>query len=353
MLSTQKNVFVGDVIKLLGDKKQSYCRVPLSNSLAAKPSICKTKPDSLVLLGPCRVKYHYHHPDTVSIDLGSEPMTSQSNRYRHRHKHWTELLEQFEELVIQFIKRSASEGGGRKQARTHVPSELGGWPNRAQLETNAIALASAIARAVKDQLREELWGHRARTAPPRLGGVLEHGVEVVVAGADEDRPGRVVGHLLAAADEHVRPRRAHGQQRPTHTTAAHHHYRLHRRRWRHGRRDPSEPASRGQRGGWRGEGEAAERSDGDGGFECYHFLGFGGSGSDGVWFTEGEVPLGGTREPHDHGWAYLIGLWSTSAGRTWNGLSNIFLSEFLISPLLHKFIPHLSLTGAIERWYRC
>lgn len=115
------------------------------------------------------------------------------------------------------------------------------------------------------------WG--ACTVPARFGRGLEHGIEVVVARAHEYRPRRVVGHLLAAADEHVPSWRAHGQQRLADAPAAHHHGRLHRRR-RHRCGNPSKPANRRRPQG--GEEEAAEGrrrdGDGDGGFEGHlHF----------------------------------------------------------------------------------
>jgi hypothetical protein len=42
-----------------------------------------------------------------------------------------------------------------------------------------------------------------------------------------------------------------------------------------------------------------------------------------VWFAEVEVSAVmwyTGREPHDHGWAYLVDLWSTSDGRPMMGL---------------------------------
>lgn len=109
---------------------------------------------------------------------------------------------------------------------------------------------------------EESRERDERTAPPRPRGGVEHGVEVVVAGADKDRAGRVLRHLLAAADEHVRSRRAHGEQRLPHPPPAHHHGRLHRRLCsrRHRRRGHPEAESPRRRRG----GEAAERGDGEG-----------------------------------------------------------------------------------------
>lgn len=154
---------------------------------------------------------------------------------------------------------------------------------------NASAHPKHIGRESTGRRGWRSW--RARTAPARLGGGLEHAVEVVVARAHQYRSRRIVGHLLAAAHEDVPSGRAHGQQRLAYAAAAHHHGRLHRCR-RHRRGNPRDPASRrGARRG--GEQKTAEgrrrqhRGDGDGGFEGHldaKWCGGVRGGSDGVCY---------------------------------------------------------------------
>lgn len=230
-----------------------FANPSIIRSSTAKPSICKMDPTYLHHEG-IRLLLPYWNCMTKKTELSSQNSLANPAQFVQYFRHG-------------LTKMQARCKDTHKQTWSHTSS---GTKRTRTQRANASAHPKHISRESTGRRGGRSW--RARTAPARLWGGLEHAIKVVVARAHQYRSGRIVGHLLAAAHEDIPSRRAHGQQRLAYTAAAHHHGRLHRRR-RHRRGNPRDPASR--RGARRGGGEQKtaegrqrqQRGDGDGGFE--------------------------------------------------------------------------------------